>query len=131
MLSSQERRTIIDEKVRNMILRGNSRTSCMKFIANESKRLGFENTESHCSNIYQQVKSSLKTEIEEQRDELLTDITSKMYYLYAKNIENDDLKEARECLKEIGKLVGVGINQVNIARDKEKEVININFGFND
>lgn len=124
-LSSQERRMIIDEKVRNMILRGKSRSACIKFIQEESKRLGYENTESHASNIFHQVKSSLRSDIEEKHDEIIADITSKMYYLYSKNMENDDLKEARECLKEISKLVGVGLNQVNIA--KKDEIINIQF----
>lgn len=128
-LSSQERRTLIDDKVRSMILRGQTRAQCLKFIKKESARLGFENTDSQCSNIFHQVKSTLKNELEENRDELLADVTSKMYYLYGRNIENEDLKEARECLKEIAKLVGVGINQVNI--QKENENIQINFGFSE
>lgn len=127
-LSSQERRMVIDEKVRNMILRGKSRPECMRFIQKESKRLGFENTESQTSNIYHQVKSSLKGELEENHDEILADIASKLYWLYSKNVEKDDLKEARECIKEVAKLCGLGTNSVNIAKnDKGDEIININF----
>lgn len=127
-LSSQERRMVIDEKVRNMILRGKSRPECMRFIQKESKRLGFENTESQSSNIYHQVKSSLKSELEENRDELLADIASKLYWLYNQNVEKEDLKEARECIKEVAKLCGLGTNSVNIAKnDNGEEIININF----
>lgn len=128
-LSSRERRMVIDEKVRNMILRGKSRPECMRFIQKESKRLGFENTESQSSNIYHQVKSSLKSELEENRDELLADIASKLYWLYNQNVEKEDLKEARECIKEVAKLIGIGQNQVNI--QKENETIQINFGFSE
>lgn len=127
-LSTQERRTILDEKVRNLILKGKSRPQVMKFIISESKRLGYENTESHASNIYHQVKSSIKKELEEEHDELLADITSKLYYLYEQNINNEDLKEARECIKEIAKMAGIGGNQVNIAKKDNDEIIQINFG---
>lgn len=126
-LSSQERRTLIDEKVRSMILKGKSRSQCLKFISSESKRLGFENSDSHCSNIYHQVKSSVVKEFDDCRDEMLADLTSKLYYLYERNFENNDLKECRECIKEISKLVGLGGNQVNIAKKDDTEVIQINF----
>lgn len=131
-LSSQERRMVINEKVRNMILKGKSRPECMRFIQKESKRLGFENTESQSSKIYHQIKSELKSELSENRDEILADIATKLYWLYNQNIEKEDLKEARECIKEVAKLCGLGTNQVNIAKnDKGDEVININFGFSE
>lgn len=130
-LSTQERRVIIDDKVRNLILRGKSRPECLRFIKKESKRLGFEPTDSHCSNIFQAVKSSLKHEIEENHEELLADITSKLYWLYNQNIEKDDYKEARECIRDIAKLCGIGNNSVNIAKKDDTEVIQINFGFSE
>lgn len=126
-LSSQERRCIIDEKVRNMILRGKSRPQCLKFIAQESKRLGFETTESHCSNIFHQVKSTLRKEFDESREDILSDISQKLYYLYERSIEQEDIKEARGCLTDIAKLCGITGNQVNIAKSGTDEVINIQF----
>lgn len=126
-LSSQERRAIIDNKVRDMILRGKSRPDCLRYIKDESKRLGFENTDSHSSNIYHQVKTLLKKDFEESREDLLADIASKLYFLYEKSVSQEDYREARGCLTDIAKLVGIGGNQVNIAKSGDNEVINIQF----
>lgn len=123
VLSSQERRTILDDKVRTMILRGASRQKCLDFISTESKRLGYQNADGQCSNIYHQVKTTLKQEFSEHIDEINADLLSKLYYLYGKNIEKDDLRECRECLRDIAKLVGTN-NNVEINRGDEKIMIN-------
>lgn len=129
-LTTVESRSIIDDKVRNMILKGSSRAECLKFIAKESKRLGVEHAESTCSTIYHQVKTAIKSELSDNREEIVSDIASKLYFLYGKNFETGDLKECRECLKEIAKLAGINSgNSVEI--NKIDDTIKINFGFSD
>lgn len=117
-LTQNERRSIIDDKLRDLILKGKSRKYCLTFIKSESERLGYTLSDSQTSHIYQNIKSEIKSELSENQDEILADIASKLYWLYNQNIEKDDLREARECIKEVARLCGAASNKVNIENDK-------------
>ena len=128
VLTTQQQRTILDDKVRKYILKGHSRAQTIKYILKESEKLGHEHTESHASNIYNQVRVELKRDIEEIKEDLQNDIVSKIYDLYIKNYDKEDYKECRELLNSIAKICGLNNNSVNIAKnDKGDEIININF----
>lgn len=127
VLSTQQQRTLLDEQVRKYILKGHSRAETIKYIIKESEKLGCTHTESHAANIYWQVRSEIKHELEENKEYILAELTSKMCYLYKRNLEKEDLKEARECLKEIAKLAGVS-NNSSVEINRADETININFG---
>lgn len=103
-----------------MILRGKNRQQCMNYIKEEGQRLGYTYTDIQCSNIHKQVKSELKKELEDGREYLVSDLASKLYYIYNKTVEKEDWKEARCCLSDIAKLIGATGNSVEIKQDSQE-----------
>lgn len=84
-------------------------------------------SESQAHNLIYTIKKQMLTEFNEAKENLTAEIFDKFEHLYKKSYEAGDYKECRECLKEMEKIIGIGINQVNIARNKENEAIQIQF----
>lgn len=107
-----------------MLLRGKSKNEILRVISEEGERFGNPRTETHCYNILNQVKHELKEELTEIQGDIYSDLMSKLFYLYNRNIEDADLKEARNCLADIAKISGLGGgNQVQINKPDEEIII--------
>lgn len=103
-----------------MILKGKNRQECMNYIKKEGQKLGYVYADIQCSNIHNQVKAELKKELEDNQEYIVSDLTSKLYYIYNKTVEKEDWREARGCLSDIAKLLGATGNSVEIKNDNQE-----------
>lgn len=106
-LKTTERRILVNNKVISMILRGKSKAEILNFISKEMERLDGKTTAKHAENIYYHCRNEIKDEIDGNKNYYKSDLLSKLYYLYSKSMDTDDIRTALNILNSITKLTGV------------------------
>lgn len=125
-LPVQLRNSAVREKVRQWLLAGKNNAYIIKQLEEDTLNIGYKYEYEHARNQLYEVKSQLRQEAAEIKENLVEELTSKLTDLYSKNYAKEDYKECREVINSINKILGLNNgNKVEIAH--ENEVINIQF----
>ena len=115
----------ITQQVVNLLHQGKRPHEIRKMLVDGTLDPGVYYSESQAQNIVYTVKKTLEKEFRLASEYYSADLFDKLQHLYERAYLENDYKECREILKDISKLMGVGQNQVTIA--KQDEIINIQF----
>lgn len=128
-LNRYEIRQLVNDKVTSSLCMGVSKNKILKNLQEDSYGIGYKYSHAQAINIFYEIRKKMKDEFLEHKEMIMEDLYFKLTNLYSINYKNKNYKEARNCINDIAKMLGINSTGNSITMNQNTGEVTISFGF--